>query len=100
MCKNDYVLYVIEQLKEMNPDIPEDGYFTSVIDRAYRLEAIRQIFGGLERNNQDEILKYALGMLLIQNPCIAEQIPYITEVTGDCKIGSNSNLINNRRYIE
>ncbi len=72
MCKNNYVLYIIEQLKAVNPETPSDGYFQSIDDRAYRLEAVRQIFCGLERNRQDEVLRYAMKKLLGQNAYAVE----------------------------
>lgn len=73
MSKNDYVLYIIEQLKAINPETPSDGYFKSIDDRTYRLEAVRQIFCGLERNRQDEVLRYAMKKLLGQNTYAVER---------------------------
>lgn len=45
----------------------EDGYFRSDRERAYRCEAIRQMFCGLRKENQDKVLQLAMELLIGQN---------------------------------
>lgn len=71
MSKNDYIFCVINELNQRN-GMPENGFFPSLEDKAYRLEAIRQMFSGLERENQDKVLRCAMECLLNQIPSIAD----------------------------
>ncbi len=79
MSKNDRVLDVIDELNRIN-GMPEDGFFPSIKDKTYRLEAIRMMFCGLERENQDKVLRCAMECLLNQIPEIAEKIVLIEGV--------------------
>lgn len=79
MDKNDRMLDIIDELNQIN-GMPEGGYFQSSKDKAYRLEVIRQIFCGLERENQDKVLRCAMESLLDQIPCVPERIMFITKV--------------------
>ncbi len=45
----------------------EDGYFRSDRERAYRCEAIRQMFCGLRKESQDKVLQLAMELLIGQN---------------------------------
>ena len=45
----------------------EDGYFRSDQERAYRCEAIREMFCGLHREGQDKVLRLAMELLIGQN---------------------------------
>lgn len=79
MNKNDQILDVIDELNRRN-GMPEDGFFLSLKDKTYRLEAIRQMFCGLERENQNKILQIAMESLLNQIPGIAEKTALIEGV--------------------
>lgn len=79
MSKNDYVIRAINDLNQIN-GMPEDGFFLNVEDRTYRLEAIRQIFCGLERENQDKVLRYAMESLLSQIPISSDKFNLIKAV--------------------
>lgn len=79
MDKNEHVLDVIDELNRIN-NMPEDGYFQSAKDKAYRLEVIRNIFCGLERQNQDKVLRCAMESLLNQIPSVSEKAVLIAEV--------------------
>lgn len=79
MDKNDHVLDAIDELNRIN-DMPEGGYFQSSKDKAYRLEAIRNIFCGLERQNQDKVLRCAMENLLNQTICVTDKMTLIEDV--------------------
>ena len=59
--------FIITTLTFPLPDKPEDGYFRSDRERAYRCEAIRQMFCGLQREGQDKVLRLAMELLIGQN---------------------------------
>lgn len=69
MLSNSEVLKGIAAVLEMDTDRPNTGvgYFTSLKDQAYKNEAIRQIFSGLKRENQNKVLEFAAQILYIQN---------------------------------
>lgn len=79
MSDNDYILCIIDELNKRN-DMPENGFFPSIRDKAYRLEAIRQMFCGLERENRDRVLRCAMECLLKQIPGIADMTALIDRV--------------------
>ena len=79
MSNERYIFDAIDELNRIN-GMPEDGFFLSIKDRAYRLEAIRQMFCGLERENQDKVLRYAMECLLNQVPGTAEKAALIEGV--------------------
>lgn len=79
MNSDDYILDVIDELNRIN-GMPEEGFFPSIKDKAYRLEAVRQMFCGLERENQDRVLRCAMECLLDQIPGIAEKAALIEGV--------------------
>lgn len=79
MNKNDYILEIIDELNRRN-GMPEDGFFPSLKDKAYRLEAIRLMFCGLKRENQDRILQCAMESLLDQSPGIVGKTALIEGV--------------------
>lgn len=79
MSENDHVLDVIDELNRRNGML-EDGFFHSSKDRAYRLEAMRLMFCGLERQNQDKVLRCAMKSLLDQTPGIVEKTALIEGV--------------------
>lgn len=79
MSNNDYILCIIDELNRRN-GMPEDGFFPSLKDEAYRLETIRLMFCGLERENQDKVLRCAMESLLNQIPGIADKTALIDEV--------------------
>lgn len=79
MSKNDYIINAIDEMNRIN-GMPEDGFFQNADDKAYRLEAIRSIFCGLEHENQDKVLQYAMKSLLNQIPGSAQKNILIEEV--------------------
>lgn len=66
MNKNDYIMHMIDVAVSSNA-ASQDSPFLNADDRAYRCEAVRQIFCGLRRDNQDSVLKFAMETLLEQN---------------------------------
>ena len=79
MNNNDYVLNMIDEVNRIN-GMPEDGFFLSLKDKAYRLEAMRSMFCGLKRENQNKVMRYAMKSLLDQTPEIAEKTALIEGV--------------------
>lgn len=53
MRNDDFILDSIFNILQADTEKPEDGYFRSDRERAYRCEALRQIFCGLQREGQD-----------------------------------------------
>lgn len=68
MNECDLVIEKIFVVLSMDTERPNTdlGYFLSSSDRAYRNEAIRQIFQGLKRDNQNALLEFTLKMLCSQ----------------------------------
>lgn len=79
MSYNDYILCVIDELNQRN-GMPENGFFPSLRDKAYRLEAMRKMFCGLERENQDRVMRCAMECLLNQIPSIDDTTALIERV--------------------
>lgn len=79
MSNNDYILCAIDELNRRN-GMPQDGFFLSSKDKAYRLEAVRQMFCGLQRENQNKVLRCAMECLLNQASGIADKTTLIDEV--------------------
>lgn len=67
MGNDDFILDPIFDIVEADTEKPEDGYFRSDRERAYRCEAIRQVFCGLRRPGQDKVLRFAMELLIGQN---------------------------------
>ena len=67
MGNDDFILDAIFAILETNTDMPEDGYFRSFREKAYRCEAIREMFCGLQRESQDKVLRLAMELLIAQN---------------------------------
>lgn len=67
MGNDDFILDSIFNILQTDTEKPEDGYFRSDRERAYRCEAIRQMFCGLQREGQDKVLRLAMELLIGQN---------------------------------
>lgn len=67
MENDDFILDSIFNIVNADTEKPEDGYFRSIREKAYRCEAIRQMFCGLRREGQDKVLRLAMELLIGQN---------------------------------
>ena len=67
MGKDDFILDSIFNILQDDTEKPEDGYFRSDRERAYRCEAIREMFCGLHREGRDKVLRLAMELLIGQN---------------------------------
>ena len=67
MENDDFILDSIFNILQADTEKPEDGYFQNDQERAYRCEAIRQMFCGLQREGQDKVLRLAMELLIGQN---------------------------------
>lgn len=67
MGNDDFILDSIFNIVNADTEKPEDGYFRSDRERAYRCEAIRQMFCGLRKESQDKVLRLAMELLIGQN---------------------------------
>ena len=67
MRNDDFILDSIFNILQADTEKPEDGYFQNDQERAYRCEAIRQMFCGLHREGQDKVLRLAMELLIGQN---------------------------------
>lgn len=67
MGNDDFILDSISNILQADTEKPEDGYFRSDQERAYRCEAIRKMFCGLQREGQDKVLRLAIEFLIGQN---------------------------------
>ncbi len=67
MGNDDFILDSIFNILQADTEKPEDGYFRSDRERAYRCEAIREMFCGLHREGRDKVLRLAMELLIGQN---------------------------------
>ncbi|MDB2157726.1 MAG: hypothetical protein E6935_06515 [Clostridium butyricum] len=58
--------FILQNIHEMTKDINEDDNFQSTKDKVYRCEAIRTIFLGLYKDQQDRALQFLLSLLVQQ----------------------------------
>lgn len=73
MSEKDEILELIEKINNYNKKsmlISEYGYFKNKEDRAYRKYAVENMFCGLNRENQDIVIKGMFSLLVEQNDII------------------------------
>lgn len=77
----DQILIMIDQLKKNDRNMPQTelGYFNSMEDKAYRNEAVRKAFTGLNRKNQDAALN-------ISFLCSGSRTKRIQQLGGACNL--------------
>ena len=64
MVNDDFILDFIFDILQADTERPEDGYFRSDRERAYRVVAIQQMLYGLRREGQDKVLRLAMELLI------------------------------------
>ena len=64
---DDFILESIVNILQADTEKPENGYFRSDREKAYRCDAIREMFCGLHREGQDKVLRLAMELLIGQN---------------------------------
>lgn len=77
MSEKDEILELIEKINNYNNKsvlISEYGYFKDKEDRAYRKYAIENMFCGLNRENQDIVIKGMFSLLMEQNDMILARL--------------------------
>lgn len=67
MGNDDFTLDFIFDILQADTERPEDGYFRSDREKAYRCIAIHQMLCGLRRVGQDKVLRLAMELLIAQN---------------------------------
>jgi len=67
MGNDDFILDSIFNILQADTEKQENGYFRSDREKAYRCEAIREMFCGLHREGQDKVLRLAMELLIGQN---------------------------------
>lgn len=71
----DKIIGLIDIITESNGFVfmKDTGYFLSMEDKSYRCEAVRKMFEGLRRENQNEVLRFLLDTLQRQNEVIVSK---------------------------
>lgn len=87
MTEDQRIINSIIDLAHSNIPKTENGFFKSNADKALRCVAIDEMFRGLQRENQDKVLRFTLDILLKQNQAenslLKRAMGYqYTEVTG------------------
>lgn len=72
--------FILQNIDEMTKGINEGNNFKSDKDKAYRLEAVRQIFLGMKRDKQDRALKFMMNLLIEQKTESMQKLAAICEL--------------------